>query len=160
MGVFRPGVLPGSHAGQCCLGASECLGSCGRPAPPPLHHPSSQRLSSLLCPLDHPSSQRLSSLLCPLHHPLLSASPHCSVPALWPLWLSLSLLAAVFRPLWLFPFLGRKPGLCRPGGCPATNATSLELPSTLPLLPPCSPCAVCFWGQSSSEARGLHKSGL
>lgn len=48
----------------------------------------------------------------------------------------------LLHPLWLLPFLGRKPGLCRPGGRPGDSTAGPELPS-----PCCScrpaPCAVC-----------------
>lgn len=60
MGVFRPGGLPGPHAGRCCLGASGLFGSSRGALPPP--------------PLPR----------CLFTTRLLRAAPHCSVSACGP----------------------------------------------------------------------------
>lgn len=100
---------------------------------------------------------------CPrLPCPAASSPPVFSGPPLTALSLPVAcdfphpLLAAFFRPLWLFPF-GEKAWPWQALAAALLEATTrLELPSTLLLLPPCSPCAVCFWGlKSSSGPRGL-----
>lgn len=60
VGVFRPGGLPGPHAGRCCLGASGLFVSSGALPPPPL-----PRLGLFTTRL-------------------LRAAPHCSVSACGP----------------------------------------------------------------------------
>ena len=151
MGVFRPGVLPGSHAGQCCLGASECLGSCGRPAPPPA--PRRLFTTPLLSASPH------CSVL--LTTPLLSASPHCSV--LFTILFSAPLLTALSLPCGPcgFPYPCWLPSSV-PCGCSLSWAESLAFAGLaaallqMPLVSSCPPpCRSCLPAALVLSASGV-----